>query len=213
MSDRTIRNPLFSRIYPGISAKGEERGAREHRDRLLGGLSGEVIEVGAGHGINFPLYPQSVTRLLAVEPEERLLALAREAAREAPVPIEVVPGLAEELPAEDGSFAAAVVSLVLCTVRDQDRAIAELRRVLRPRGELRFYEHVIAHNRLGAGLQRLADATVWPYVAGGCHMSRDTQAALERAGFSVESVERFPFSPSPIVPRTPHLIGTARVAG
>jgi ubiquinone/menaquinone biosynthesis C-methylase UbiE len=92
-------------------------------------LSGEVIVVGAGHGINFPLYPESVTRLLAVEPEEHLLELAREA----PVSIDVVPGIAEELPADNASFDAAVVSLVLCTARDQDRAIAELRRVLRPR--------------------------------------------------------------------------------
>jgi ubiquinone/menaquinone biosynthesis C-methylase UbiE len=212
MSNQTIRNRLFSRVYPGISAKGKERGGREHRERLLEGLSGEVIEVGAGHGINFPLYPESVTRLLAVEPEEHLLELAKDAAREAPIPVDVVPGMAEELPAEDASFDAAVVSLVLCTVRDPDRAIAELRRVLRPSGELCFYEHVIAHNRLGARLQRVADATVWPAIAGGCHMSRDTQAALERGGFSVESVDRFQFSPSPIVPQTPHLIGTARLA-
>lgn len=212
MRSQTIRNRLFSRIYPGISAKGEERGAREHRKRLLEGLSGEVIEVGAGHGINFPLYPRSVTRLLAVEPEERLLEIAREAAVAAPVRTDVVPGLAERLPAENASFDAAVASLVLCTVRDQVQSIAELRRVLRPGGELRFYEHVVASNRVGAGLQRVADATVWPHVAGGCHMSRNTLATLERGGFSVESVDRFPFSPSPIVPRTPHLIGTARVA-
>jgi len=145
-----------------------------------------VIEVGAGHGINFPFYPGPVTRLLAVEPEEHLLELAKDAAHDAPIPVEVVPGMAEELPAKDESFDAAVVSLVLCTVRDPDRAIAELRRVLRPGGELRFYEHVIAHGRLGARLQRFADATVWPAMAGGCHMSRDTQAALDRGGFSVE---------------------------
>jgi ubiquinone/menaquinone biosynthesis C-methylase UbiE len=212
MSNQMIKNRPFSRIYPGISAKGEDRGARAHRQRLLKGLSGEVIEVGAGHGINFPLYPGSVTRLLAVEPEEHLLELAKDAARGAPVPVDVVPGMAEELPAKDESLDAAVVSLVLCTVRAPDRAIAELRRVLRPSGELRFYEHVIAHSRLGARLQRVADATVWPAMAGGCHMSRDTQAALERGGFLVQSVDRFPFSPSPIVPRTPHLIGTARLA-
>jgi ubiquinone/menaquinone biosynthesis C-methylase UbiE len=210
MSETTIRNRFFSLVYPGISAKGEERGAREHRKRLLEDLTGEVIEVGAGHGINFPFYPESVTKLLAVEPEDHLRALAQEAASEAPVPVEVVPGLAEDLPAEDGSFDAAVAALVLCTVGDQERAIGELRRVLRPRGELRFYEHVRAHNRGTALLQRAADATFWPHLAGGCHMSRDTQSAIERAGFTIESVDRFPFSPSPIVPPTPHLIGIAR---
>jgi SAM-dependent methyltransferase len=122
-------------------------------------------------------------------------------------------GAGHELPAKDESFDAAVVSLVLCTVRDPDRAIAELRRVLRPGGELRFHEHVIGQTRFGARLQRVVDATVWPARAAGYHMSRDTQAALERGGFSVESVDRFPFSPSPIVLRTPQLIGTARLAG
>jgi ubiquinone/menaquinone biosynthesis C-methylase UbiE len=209
MSKTTIRNRFFSRVYPAISAKGEERGAREHRRRLLDGLSGEVIEVGAGNGINFPLYPASVTRLLAVEPEDHLRALAEEAASGAPIPIEVVAGLAEDLPAPDASFDAAVAALVLCTVSDQTRAIAELRRVLRPGGQLRFYEHVIAQHRGAARLQRLADATLWPRLAGGCHMGRDTMAAIERAGFTIESVDRFPFSPSLIVPPTPHLIGTA----
>lgn len=210
MTRTTIRNRFFSRVYPGISARGEERGARDHRRRLLGGLSGEVIEIGAGHGINFPLYPASVTRLLAVEPEDRLRQLAEEAATKAPIPVEVVPGLAEELPVDDESFDGAVAALVLCTVEDQERALAELSRVLRPGGDLRFYEHVLARNRGFALLQRVADATFWPRLAGGCHLSRDTQPAIERAGFTVESVDRFPFSPSPIVPPTPHLIGFAR---
>jgi hypothetical protein len=82
--------------------------------------------------------------------------------------------------------------------------------VLRDSGELRFYEHVIAHHPVAATLQRLADATFWPRVAGGCHMSRDTDAALGRAGLTPEWCERFTFSPGPPVPPIPHILGAAR---
>jgi hypothetical protein len=82
--------------------------------------------------------------------------------------------------------------------------------VLKPSGELRFYEHVIAHGSTASRLQRLADATFWPRVAGGCHMARDTAAAIEDAGFAIERIERFPFSPGALVPSTPHILGLAR---
>lgn len=186
------------------------RGEDEHREKLLAGLSGNVIEVGAGNGLNFPLYPDAVTRVLAVEPEALLREAATKEAASAPVEIEVVDGVADDLPAADGSQDAAIASLVLCSVPDQQRALAELRRVLRPGAELRFYEHVIAHRPLGARLQRLADATLWPRVAGGCHMARDTTAAIEDAGFSIERIDRFPFSPGVVVPSTPHVLGVAR---
>ena len=117
----------------------------EHRRKLLEGLSGRVIEVGAGNGLNFSLYPHTVEKVVAVEPEPTLREAAREEAKEAQVEIEVVDGVASELPAEDASYDAVVASLVLCSVRDQAEALAEMRRVLKPGGELRFYEHVISH--------------------------------------------------------------------
>src|SRR6266508_2488374 len=116
----------------------------EHRRKLLAGLSGQVVEVGAGNGLNFTLYPETVEHVLAVEPEPLLREAAIEEAKKAPVPVEVVDGLASELPAEDASQNAAVASLVLCSVPDQAEALAEMRRVLKPGGELRFYEHVIS---------------------------------------------------------------------
>jgi len=84
--------------------------------------------------------------------------------------------------------------------------------VIRPGGELRFYEHVIADKPLPARLQQIADATLWPRVAGGCHMARDTTAAIELAGFEIESIDRFPFSPGTLVPSMPHILGAARRA-
>ncbi|HEY6397724.1 MAG TPA: class I SAM-dependent methyltransferase [Solirubrobacteraceae bacterium] len=193
-----------------MAARHSARGEDEYRQRLLAGLRGRVIEVGAGSGLNFRFYPATVERVLAVEPEPLLQAAAISSASEAPVPVTVVGGVAGRLPAQDESFDAAVASLVLCSVPDQQRALAELRRVIGPGGELRFYEHVSARRRLPALLQRLADATFWPRLAGGCHLSRDTGPAISAAGFSVESCERFLFTPGAPIPPIPHILGVAR---
>src|SRR5205807_4996181 len=132
--------------------------------------------------------------------------LAEKAAATAPIAVRVVDGVSGNLPLEDASCDAAVVCLVLCSVPDQGRALAELARVIRPGGELRFYEHVVSRRPLEAGLQHLADATFWPRLAGGCHQSRDTGAAIERAGFRIETFDRFPFSPAALMPAGPHIL-------
>jgi SAM-dependent methyltransferase len=206
----TVHHPVFARVYLRLAAKRRSTDEVEHRRKLLSGLAGRVIEVGAGSGLNFPFYPPAVEQVLAVEPEPVLKAAAVDAAREAPVPVQVVAGVAGRLPAEDGSFDAAVASLVLCSVPDQHLALAEFRRVIRPGGELRFYEHVVSRRAMPARFQRLADATFWPHVAGGCHLSRDTRAAIARAGFDIESCARFPFAPAGRVPAIPHILGVAR---
>lgn len=201
-----VHHPVFARIYMRLTGGAEDDLRRE----LLGGARGEVIEVGAGHGPNFPFYPREVERVLAVEPEDVLREEARKAAADATVPVEVVEGVAGALPAADESFDVAVASLVLCSVPDQQRALSEIHRVLRPGGELRFYEHVVSRRPRVAALQRIADSTLWPKVAGGCHMARDTAAAIEAAGFEVVSRRRFGF---PAVWPIPHVIGLARKPG
>lgn len=205
-----VDHPLFARFYLRMTDGRRSRGEDVYRTELLAGLSGRVIEVGAGNGLNFSVYPQTVEQVVAVEPERLLREAATKAAAEAPVPVEVVDGTAGQLPADDGSFDAGVASLVLCSVPDQARALAELRRVIRPGGELRFYEHVVSERPAAARLQRLADATFWPRVGGGCHMSRETGSAIERAGFTIERCERFSFSPGAPVPPLPHILGAAR---
>lgn len=180
----------------------------QRRQMLLTGLTGEVVEVGAGDGLNFPHYPPAVIHVLAVEPEPHLRRLAGEAARQAPVPVEVVDGLAERLPFADASADAVVASLVLCSVADQAAALQEIRRVLKPGGQLRFLEHVRADTPGLVRVQRVLDATVWPRVAGGCHTGRDTAAAIEDAGFSIESLERYLF-PEARTPVSFHILGTA----
>ncbi|GAA2904167.1 class I SAM-dependent methyltransferase [Streptosporangium fragile] len=204
-----MNHPIFARFYACISQALERGGLAERREALLAGLSGKVIEVGAGNGLTFAHYPPTVARVLAVEPEPRLRRLAQENARRALVPVEVVGGLADRLPAEDASFDAAVVSLVLCSLPDQASALRELRRVLRPGGELRFLEHVRADSPGMIRLQRLLDATVWPRLFGGCHTARDTVTAIGQAGFTIERLERF-LLPEIRTPLSFLILGTAR---
>jgi ubiquinone/menaquinone biosynthesis C-methylase UbiE len=205
-----VRNPIFARFYARFSEKTEAAGLAEHRDELLEGLRGRVLELGAGNGMNFRHYPSTVSEVVAVEPEPYLRGLAQEAAAQISVPIGVVEGDADALPFAEGGFDAAIASLVLCTVPDQDRALSELHRVIRPGGELRFYEHVIAKAPRYARFQRAA-ATVWPWFAGGCHPDRSTGDAIERAGFVIERARRFTFAPVAVeVVTAPRILGVAR---
>lgn len=204
-----FQHPRFARMYERISAEAEQRGTAEHRDRALAGLSGRVIEVGAGNGLNFGHYPDTVTQVVAVEPEDRLRALAEQAAANAPVPVRVVAGHAVALPAEDGTFDAAVASLVLCSIADVAAALAEIRRVLRPGGELRFFEHVRSANPL-FGLLQDALTPLWSRAGGGCHLNRDTAASIRAAGFDIEELDRFFYAPLRFVPPHAHVIGRAR---
>ena len=184
---------------------------REHRRELLSGLSGRVLELGAGAGANFGLYPTDVSEVVAVEPEPYLRGKASEAAASASVRVIVVDGTADRLPAEDASVDAAIACLVLCSVADQPAALAELHRVLRPGGELRFYEHVLSHKPHVARSQRVADRLFWPRAFGGCHTARDTPSAIADAGFSIERQRRLSVGPR-FVPAATHVLGSARRA-
>jgi SAM-dependent methyltransferase len=207
-SSGAVHHPIFARLFDRLVRKADPQEA-EHRVELLAGLSGRVIEVGAGNGINFANYPPEVTEVVAVEPEAYLREKAAEVAGEAPVPVTVVDGLADALPGEDGAFDAAVTSLVLCSVPDQRRALGEIARVLKPGGELRFYEHVLSEDAKVARLQNRI-VPVWRFCGGGCHPNRDTTAAIEGAGFRIERCRRFPFKPGPLMTVVePHVIGAA----
>ena len=211
MSETAFKpHPFFARFWLKVSPQAEEKGAAGHREDLLAGLSGRVLELGAGNGLNFAHYPPEVTEVVAVEPEPTLRAAAEKAAAEAPVPVRVVDGVADRLPGQDGEFDAAVASLVLCSVPDQASALAELKRVIRPGGDLHFYEHVMPDKQPGKALAIFADRTFWPRVGGGCHPTRHTDTAIEAAGFEIEQCRRFGFSPGPPVPKTPHILGRAR---
>lgn len=188
-----VHHPLFARYYARVSVAAETRmGLGALRGRLLAGLSGRVIEIGAGNGLNFAHYPGTVSEVVAIEPERLLRQLAVEAAlrSDVPVPVDVAPGVAEALPVKSEAFDAVVLSLVLCGVRDVPRALGEVRRVLRPGGEVRFLEHGVGGGPAMRFTQRALDRTVWPALAGGCHVARDPVAALRDAGFELGPYRR-----------------------
>ena len=209
MSSADVRHPVFARCFDRLS-KLMEREIGDHRDELLADLRGRVLEVGAGNGINFGHYPETVTEVVAIEPEPYLRERAERAAAEAAVAVSVRGGTADPLPVADAEFDAAVASLVLCTVPDQAQALAELRRALKPGGDLRFMEHVRADGGIKAGVQGALDRSgIWPFVGGGCHCSRDTVAAIEAAGFEIDLMRNFNLGPS-CGPTNPHVLGVAR---
>lgn len=168
------------------------------------------VEVGAGNGLNFAHYPDTVTQVLAIEPEDYLRERALVAAAAGQVPIEVRAGLAERLPAQDESFDAGIAFLVLCSVKDPGKALAELFRVIRAGASCPSTSTCGLKARRSLRVQAGADAVIWPRLGGGCHLSRDTGRLIGEAGFAVESIDRFTFGIPPLDPPKPHIVGIAR---
>jgi len=207
-----VHHPLFARYYARVSVAAETRmGMGPIRDRLLTGLSGRVIEIGAGNGLNFTHYPGTVSEVVAIEPEHRLRQLAVTAAARAEVPVDVAPGTAEALPVKSEAFDAVVLSLVLCSVRDVPRALAEVRRGPPPGGAVRVFEDGSGGGRPMRNTQRLLDRTLWPPLSGGCHLARDPIAALREAGFELGPYQRLLVpEKGPRLPSSYCALGSAR---
>jgi len=212
--DSTLYGPEQSRFARYLERREQRRPdllAQEIRRRVLAGLTGEVIEVGSGDGRSFEHYPPEVSRLVAVEPDPAARATATPRAEAASFSIEIVDGDAAALPADASAFDAAVVMGLLCSVPDPGAALAELRRVLKPRGELRFWEHVRSGSVVFRGVQCTVDRLFWTKSLGGCETTRDTLAAIRAAGFETEWVVRgFHSSSLLTITSAPYVLGAAR---
>ncbi|MFI5510687.1 class I SAM-dependent methyltransferase [Mycobacterium sp. NPDC051804] len=185
----TVNNPFFARLWKVMSTH-ETDAIRQLRRENLAGLSGRVLEVGAGTGTNFEFYPDTVTEVVAVEPEHTLAEVALKAAATAPVSVTVSTDTVEQYLASGGEpFDAVVCSLVLCSVDEPENVLRELHSLLKPGGELRYLEHIASSGARG-GLQKFADATLWPRLLGNCHTHRDTEASITGAGFAVSGARR-----------------------
>ncbi len=199
---------LYAAVYDRMTAPLEQAVLGERRAGLLAALGGEVLDVGAGTGANFP-YFRGARRVVAAEPDAAMRSRMTARLARAPVPVEVTSDAAEALSQAGASFDAVVFTLVLCTVTDPDRALAEARRVLRPDGRLIVLEHVRGTGGLARWQDRLTP--LWSRLNPGCHLGRDTAAAIERAGFTIQRSELF--DPFPRwVPARPLLQATAAPA-
>jgi SAM-dependent methyltransferase len=200
----------FSALYDRGFKKSEEAGLREMRRELLSQARGRVLELGSGTGLNLELYPDSIESLTMTEPDPHMTRQLRKRLAESSRAAEVVEMGAEDLPFDDDSFDTAVVTLVLCTVPDPPAALQEIKRVLKPGGQLLFLEHV---RSLEPGLAKWQDRLEgpWRFLADGCHCNRDAVSTISAAGFDLGDVER-PEFPKGVPLIKPMAKGSARAA-
>ena len=194
--------------YDRQMARTEKAGMRAFRERLLGGASGDVLEIGGGTGANLPWYGPAVTSLTVTEPQPPMLRRLEGKVRAERPDAKVLRAPAEDLPFEDDSFDVAVSTLVLCGVDDQPRALRELRRVLRPGGRLLFFEHLRSGD---PGTARLQDRVNWlNRLVVCCDCNRPTLDSIRAAGFTVTQLEHTELPKAPPFVR-PAILGSATV--
>lgn len=166
------------------------RAFERERTALLPALKGVVLEVGVGSGHNLPLYPRhGIVRVIGIDPDAAMLALAKPRAEASPHPVELLSGVAEKLPIPDQSVDSLLVTFSLCTIPDPDAAIREFRRVLSPEGTLHFAEHGRSPEE---GVARWQDRLngLWMRLAGGCHLNRDIPNMLRKGGFELHGLHQ-----------------------
>ncbi len=201
-----LRSHLFALVYDRFMAAGEKAGLAATRAELLAAAHGAVLEVGAGTGLNLPHYPDSLDALTLAEPDVAMLSRLERTAARASTPATVIRAPAEDLPYDDDTFDTVVSTLVLCGVDDQPRAVREIRRVLKPGGQLLFLEHVRADDDR---LARRQDRINWfNQLTTGCDCNRPTVRILEQGGFVLDHVWRGELPKSPSFVR-PMIVGRA----
>jgi len=184
-----MSSPLLAKVYDAVLAPTEWMGMREQRRRLMDGLSGRVVEVGAGTGLNVPLYPTAALDVHAVEPDQHMLERLRSKAGGSSARLYLYRADAHHLPFADGVFDAAIVTFALCTIPDPGRALEEAHRVVRSGGVLRFLEHVRSQKNWTAGWQDRA-TPLWGRISGGCRLNQATVEILAATRWKLDDVWR-----------------------
>ncbi|RLM34548.1 class I SAM-dependent methyltransferase [Haloarcula sp. Atlit-120R] len=195
-------SPLFAAIYDPVTALVERTLLRPHREYLVANMDGTVLDLGAGTGAMFPYFDRIATdstAFHAIEPDPHMRRQAEEKANALATPIRIESAPAEALPYDEGTFDVVIASMVFCTIPDIESAMSEMTRVLKPGGELRFFEHVI-DDGWRARIQS-ALAPLWKRLAGGCHLTRQTGSRLAAAqSFDVVEIERLNLGVTPVRP-------------
>jgi ubiquinone/menaquinone biosynthesis C-methylase UbiE len=168
----------------------DDKFMREERKKALGGVSGTVLEVGFGSGLNLPFYPGDVRRLVAVDPSRAGAKLARKRIAEAKFPVEYLPVGGEQISAPDHSFDSVVSTFTLCSIPDPLAALEQMRRVLKPGGKLFLIEHGLSADPKIQKWQRRLDR-LNHFVLGGCHLNRDMRRMVAEAGFEFDQVDQY----------------------
>lgn len=159
-----------------------------YRERVIEQAEGRVLEIGSGSGLNLPLYGSSVQEVLGLEPAARLMKMAERAAGRARTRVTLITGSAEAMPIENSSIDTVVMTWTLCSIPDAMRALTEMRRVLKPAGQLLFVEHGLApEESVRKWQKRLTPA--WKRISGGCHLDRPIRALIQDAGFSITQLQ------------------------
>lgn len=159
-----------------------------YRRRVVAAADGHVLEIGTGSGLNLPFYGAAVRDIQGLEPSPRLIAMARRAAEGSAVPVTFIEGSAEAIALDDHSIDTVVTTWTLCTIPHAEQALAEMRRVLKPAGQLLFVEHGLApEDRVRRWQHRLTPA--WSKIGGGCHLNRPIETLMEQAGFDLPQLE------------------------
>ncbi len=183
----TMNHPILAKIYDTVLAPTERMGVRDQRRRLMSGLTGRIVEIAAGTGLNVPLYPATAAEIHAIEPDQHMLDRLIAKAPGSTVPLFLYRGDALHLPFIDEAFDAAIVAFALCTIPDPTRALDEVHRVVRPGGILRFLEHVRSSSERTARWQDRINP-MWGKVSGGCRLNQSTVEILETTHWDIDEV-------------------------
>lgn len=170
------------------------------RERVIAAAEGRVLEIGIGSGLNLPFYGPQVQEIFGLEPSPQLVTMAKRLARDTSAPVTFIEGMAEAIPLDDRSIDTVITTWTLCTIPEAVRALTEMRRVLKPGGQLLFIKHGLAPEQSVRKWQERV-TPLWKRIGGGCHLNRPIPILIERAGFSIAALE------NSYLPKAPRMMG------